>query len=418
MENRIVPPLPGGYGRSSLVVGERSPRARSGKGYELIDELGNRLVDLNNNFTVLVHGHSHPAIVEEAHMVVADGVSFGLPNEAEVAHAEALLERMPAADQIRYTNSGTEAVMTAIRLARAATGRDRVLMIAEAYHGTSNAALGALGELGRRGVPAGVLSDILLVAINDVEALRELCERNADDLAAILIDLMPNRAGLIPLTEEFVATARDLATATGALLVIDEVVSFRLAYGGMQALYAVAPDLTVLGKIIGGGFPVGAVAGPERYMELLNPLIEEGLIHGGTFSGNPLSMRAGRRALELLDGDAISTLNALGDALREGLAAAIRHLPWEVRGSGSLLKLVPVAPPSETAALRRMLWWVAYRRGLVLMPTGLIALSTPMDADVCERIVDQLVGGLEEVEVSRVRLLGEMLLTAGDGEVF
>jgi glutamate-1-semialdehyde 2,1-aminomutase len=398
MDEHGIPLLPGGYGRSSLVVGERSPRADSGCGYEITDDHGNRLIDLNNNFTVLVHGHAHHAIVEEAKRAVELGASFGLPNEHELMHARALLARIPSADQVRYTNSGTEAVMTAFRLARAATGRDRIVLIDSAYHGTSDVALIALGERGRRGVPAGVLEDTLLVRLNDVDNLRETVVANASTVAAIALDLIPNRAGLLPLTEEFAHAARTLATEIGAVLILDEVISFRMAHGGMQQLYDIVPDLTVLGKLIGGGFPVGAIVGREAVMRLLNPLVEDGLIHGGTFSANPLSMRAGLRALELLDEDALTSLNALGEYLRETLGRAIGHLPWEIRGWGSLVRLFPLGA-GDAAELQRLLWWGAYRRGLLLMPTGLMALSTPMTRDVCDRIVEELAGALEEVEV-------------------
>src|SRR4051794_38076100 len=195
--------LPGGCGRSTLAVRPRAPLVVSGSGYEIVAEDGRRLIDANNNFMALIHGHCHPAIVEELSTAVGEGLSFGLPNPYELEHAERLIARIAHAEQVRYTNSGTEAVMLALRIARANTGRSKVVVIDRAYHGTYDVALASGGPRGRRGVPDSALGDVLLVPINDEPALRAIFERERDEIAAVLLDLMPNRAGLIALTPEF-----------------------------------------------------------------------------------------------------------------------------------------------------------------------------------------------------------------------
>ncbi|MGH2945025.1 MAG: aspartate aminotransferase family protein [Solirubrobacteraceae bacterium] len=389
--------LPGGYGRSTFAVGPDSPYAVRGDGYRLWDDTGAELIDLNNNFTALVHGHANEHIAEAATAAMRAGVSFGLPNEHELEHAEALLARLPDADVVRYTNSGTEAVMTALRIARAHTGRNRCIVIRDAYHGTSDGVLAAGGPRSRRGVPAGVLAETTVLGLNDRASLGEAVERHGTELAAVLIDLLPNRAGLVAADPEYVQELVRLRREHGVLLISDEVIAFRLRWDGWSASYDLAPDLTVLGKLIGGGFPVGAIAGRRAVMQELNPLLARGLEHGGTFSGNPVTMAAGLASLDLLDPPAVERLNRLGDEARAHLAESIAPLGWTVRGTGSLLRPWPPGTAAERTDRARQLWWAAYGRGLLLNPSGLVALSTPMDADVTAYVVAELTAAAADV---------------------
>lgn len=393
--------LPGGFGRSTFAVGERAPLVVRGEGWRLWDERGRELIDLNNNFTALVHGHAHERLVAAADRALRGGASFGLPNEAELLHANALMERLPGLDQIRYANSGTEAVMTALRVARAHTGRDGVLFVRNAYHGTADAALVPGGERSQRGIPAGVRRDVQNVPINDVAALRAAVEAGPERLAALVLDFLPSRAGLIALDDAFVDEARALCRHHGILLVADEVMSFRLGWSGLAAARGVTPDLMTLGKVIGGGHPVGAVAGRAAVMAELDPRRPDGLEHGGTFSANPVTMAAGLASLELLDRAEIARVNALGATARGALGGRIAAHRWEVRGHGSLLRLV--APDGDTPAQRLALWWQAYERGVLLMPTGLAALSTPMDAAVVADVVERLADAVEAVGATEER---------------
>jgi glutamate-1-semialdehyde 2,1-aminomutase len=389
--------LPGGYGRSSLVVGPRSPYADRADGCIVWDDRGRKLIDLNNNFTALIHGHAHPLIVGAAAKALTTGSSFGLPTEHEEQHARLLLERLPSADQVRYANSGTEAVMTALRIARARTGRPRCALVRGAYHGTADAVLGAGGPRSQRGVPASVLADTTPIALNDERGLESTVGREPEAYAAVLIDLFPNRAGLLPASESYVEMLRELCDRHDILLIVDEVVSLRLVWEGLASAYGLEPDLVVLGKMIGGGFPVGAVAGPADVMAELDPLQERGLEHGGTFTANPVTMSAGVAALQLFDIAALQRLNGLGEAARSELAGRVEPLGWEIRGRGSMLRPFAIEEDERQAELQLRLWWAAYERGLLLTPNALATLSTPMDDAVVDHVVSELAAAVAEV---------------------
>lgn len=390
--------LPGGYGRATFLVGTGSPYAVRGEGCRVWDDTGRVLLDLNNNFTTLIHGHGDPATVAAATEATARGCSFGLPNEHELRHAETLLERLPHADLVRYANSGTEAVMLALRLARAHTGRSRTILIRRAYHGTSDAVLPAGDARSLRGVPPAVADETTVLPLNDVAALEQAIEREGARVAAVAIDLLANRGGLVAAEPAYVEALAGHCRAHGIVLIVDEVISFRLGWAGRAAAYGVAPDLVVLGKLIGGGFPVGAVAGRAELMEELDPARPDGLEHGGTFSGNPVTMAAGVAALERWDRPAIERLNALGETMRATLAGRVAPLGWELRGAGSLLRPWPSAAPAAAhGELQRALWWAAYGRGVLLNPTGLAALSTALDDEAVAQATQALAAAIADV---------------------
>lgn len=393
------PLLPGGYGRSAYDVGGVTPYAVRGQGWKLWDDRGRELIDANGNFTTLVHGNAHPEICEAAETALRRGASWGIPNEDEWQLADSVLSRMPGLGQVRFTNSGTEAVMSAVRLARAVTGRSGIAMTRDGYHGSSDVALLASGP--SRGVPAGVEADVSLVPLNDREALRRLFTEGGSSIAALILDLLPNKAGLIAIDPDFVAEARALTSDAGALLIIDEVISFRLGPEGLAGRYGVIPDLSTVGKIIGGGFPIGAVAGRDEVMEAFDPRVPGSIVHSGTFSGNPVSAAAGAAALRLLDKDSISRLNHLGERARAQARRRLDPLGWEVRGAGSLLRPFPLGVTKVDAPTQQRLWWAAYDRGLVLSSANLAALSTPMDIAVVDDLVDRLVSAVEATEGGR-----------------
>ncbi len=390
---RGYPLLPGGFGRSTLYMGAPSPLAVRGEGHRIWDDQGRELIDASNNFTTLIHGHAHPEITEAAERALRDGACFGLPNALEWEHAELMLERLPTLDQVRYACSGTEAVMSALRIARAATGRDGVVVALGAYHGTSEVALVAGGEKYTRGVARSVIDDVAVLPVNDVDGLRAAFAREPERYAAILVDLLPNRAGLVPVSRAFVEAARELATRHGALLIIDEVISLRLGPHGLSGTYGVEPDLLTAGKIIGGGFPIGAVLGRGEVMRDLDPRSPDALPHSGTFWANPVTMAAGAAALRLLTDAEIDRLGGLGDALRRDVGARVAAAGWEVRGHGSLARPFPQGVTNVPLALQHRLWWAAYERGLLLWGNG-VALSTPMTApvarDIGERLADAI----------------------------
>ena len=365
--DRALQCMPGGNTRSTLYVPPSPPYAARGQGWQLEDVDGNRLIDLHGCYTVLVHGHAHPAIVEAATAAVASGTCFGLPSAADIELAEHLQARQPSLERVRFTNSGTEAVMMAVRGARAYTGRDGVLRFEGCYHGSYDVVMAD----GGRGRPASLEASVISVPWGDARGFVRALEEHGERLACVLMDLMPNRAGLVPASSEFVRLVREETEARGIVWIVDEVITFRLAYGGLQDLYDPVPDLTTLGKIIGGGFPVGAFGGRKDIMGVFDPRQPAAVDHGGTFSANPVTMAAGLAALALLDGPAIARINLLGDGLREQL----RGLGYTVNGQGSLLRIVGHEDLSA-------LWWRLYRAGLLIARNGLMSISTVMDEEV------------------------------------
>src|SRR5947207_10636822 len=297
-----------------------------GEGPWLFDVDGNRYVDYVCSWGPLIAGHAHPDVVAAVTEAAARGTSYGAPTEGEVELAAEVVERVPGAEMVRMTSSGTEASMSAIRLARAATGRDPVVKFSGAYHGHVDGLLADAGSgLATQGIPAspGVTkaqaADTVVVAWNERQDLeRALAERAP---AAILCEPYPANMGLVPPEPGFLRVLREQADASGALLVFDEVISgFRVGPGGAQEREGVTPDLTVLGKVIGGGLPAAAYAGPRELMERVAPAGD--VYQAGTLSGNPLATAAGLATLRLLEGDAYERLEATTRALAEGLEAA------------------------------------------------------------------------------------------------
>jgi glutamate-1-semialdehyde 2,1-aminomutase len=364
---RALKRLPGGNSRSTLFVPPHPPYALCGEGWRVIDADGNELIDLHGNNSSLVHGHAFGPVVRAA--AVAEGSVFGLPTAAEVELAERLAERLPAAPMWRFGCSGTEAVMMAVRAARAFTGRDGLLRFADCYHGSWDAVV----QPGARGVPPAAQRDVVTVPFGDEEAFRAALAEHGDGLACVLLDLMPNQAGLRPATPEFAAAVREETARRGILLIVDEVITVRLAVGGMQESYGIAGDLVALGKLIGGGLPIGAIGGRAEVMAVFDPRRPDAVPHSGTFSANPVSMRAGAAALDALDAAAIARIDALGERLRAGLAG----LGCTVTGRGSLAKL--------HVEDRAELWRRLYREGVLIAASGLACISTPMDETVIDR---------------------------------
>ncbi|PKW16131.1 glutamate-1-semialdehyde 2,1-aminomutase [Saccharopolyspora spinosa] len=373
--------LPGGITRSTVYVPPHPPYAATGSGALVQDVSGHVLVDCNNNYTSLIHGHSsRQEIVEAAVSATRSGTAFGLPTRHEVDFAEYLAART-GVEKWRFCNSGTEAVLMMLRAARAFTQRDTIIRFAGSYHGTGDEVVDPKAA----GVPKWVEESVLVVPQGDLDALKDALREHGNRVAAVLIDLMPNRAGLNPATREFVQELRALTRRYGVLLAIDEVISFRLSWGGFHQHYGVEPDLISTGKIIGGGFPVGAVGGKAGFLREFDPARAGAVMWGGTFSANPVTMVAGLTALRLFDQDAISALNAKGESMRGDLeAAGVR-----VNGFGSLLRIMT----SDTKAL----WWSLYERGVLAGSNGLLALSTAMNDKHLSHVIEAVAEGARNV---------------------
>jgi glutamate-1-semialdehyde 2,1-aminomutase len=306
-----------------------------GAGSRITDADGNDYIDWVCSWGPLILGHAHPAIVDAVAEAVSSGTSFGAPTEREVQLAAEITERVPSAQMVRMTSSGTEATMSALRVARAATGREKVLKFAGAYHGHLDGLLAEAGSgLATQGIPASpgvpeaATSATVVAPFNDADAVREATERH--ELAAILAEPVPANMGLVPPEPGFLELLRQRADANGALLIFDEVITgFRVSSGGVQELSGVLADLTTMGKVLGGGLPAAAFGGPPALMELIAPAGD--VYQAGTLSGNPLAVAAGLETLRLLDGRAYQKLERTTEALGEGLRQAAADAGCEVQ---------------------------------------------------------------------------------------
>ncbi|RXQ92250.1 aspartate aminotransferase family protein [Ancylomarina salipaludis] len=398
--------IPGGVSRNTLFHKPYPHYINQASGCYVTDIEGVQRIDFANNMAALIHGHAHPQIVDAVIEQIRKGTAYTLATEAEVLHAQLLCDRAPGFEKIRFVNSGTEAVMAVIKASRAFTGRAKITKAEGAYHGTYDYAEVSQaanptnwGDLNQpnsvplaSGTPQGVLNDVIIYPYNDIERTLAILDEHADEIACVLVDPVPHRVGLMPGKPEFIEAIYKWTRKNGALLAFDEVVTFRVGYGGAQQNYSVKPDLTALGKIIGGGFPVGAFAGRSDIMKVLDPRESKLLFpHSGTFSANPVSMTAGRVAMELFDEEAILKLNALTKKAIAQIREAIKiaDVPVSITGAGSMfrLHLKSKAPATyreayqnqETKArVDEMLDYLFYKEKIMMINTLACMFSTVM----------------------------------------
>lgn len=410
--------IPGGSSRLHYHFQPYPIYARSGSGCCLTDVEGVERLDFLNNMTSLIHGHGNPAVRRAILEQLERGTAFSEPSEAEVGLAKLIAGRVPSIQKIRFSNSGTEAVMLAIKLARAFTGRHRIAKFEGFYHGYYDYVQVSYSSTpsnwGPDDAPASVPSsgglapsavdEVLVAPYNDREALERLLGRHGHSIAAFITDPLSNRAGFPLPADGFPGFLREITRAYGIVLIYDEVISFRVAYDGAQGRYGGDPDLTTFGKIIGGGLPVGAVGGRADVMSLLDPTSGAPKIaSGGTFSTNPLTMAAGLAAMSQMTPEVYERINSLGRRLRAQANEVFASVgePAQLSGDGSLFRILmtadPIAdyrssvrnaaPPDRLAQLHLNL----LDEGIIVSKEGLGCLSTPMgDAEV-----DRFVSALE-----------------------
>ena len=425
--DRALQVMPGGNSRHTLVMDPYPIYAASGRGCMVTDVEGEERIDFVNNYTSLILGHSHPGVTEAVARVIGNGTAFSLPTETDIRLAELLIDRVPYIDQVRFANSGSEGVLLAVRAARAATGRSKIAKFEGCYHGIYDYAQASDSSRPRNWGdserPATTLepsmaksleTDVITLPLNDIAVCSALIDEHRDDLAAVLFDPLPAALGLIPPAPEFVSALRAKTRECGALLIADEVLSFRIDYRGACHRLGVEPDLVSLGKIIGGGFPVGAVAGKADVMEVFDHRDGELVHHGGTYNGNPVTMVAGYETMKRLTPDVFDELEKLGDRARSGLGEVLgKHgIEAVATGRGSLFATVPGNEPprdfravftarSAAPQLQRIAREM-FNRGILMGARGLFgALSTPMGDAEIDRFLEAADGAAEYVLADR-----------------
>ena len=416
--------MPGGCSRNTILRKPHPVYAQKGEGCIVTDIEGVQRIDFANNVASLIHGHAYQPIVEGVQKQLANGTAFSIGTEIEVDYADQLVARNPNFEKLRFVNSGTEAVMSCLKAARAYSGRAKIAKVEGSYHGlydyaevsqTSKPA--NWGDANAptsvpvsQGTPQSALDDVIVIPFNEPERAIAILDQHKDKIAGVLLDLLPHRIGVIPATEAFVKALRSWATSNGALLIFDEVITFRTEFSGAQYAYDVSPDLTALGKMIGGGFPVGALAGRAAVLDVMNPLNGPAPFpHYGTFSANPITLTAGSIAMEHFDNAAVVKLNTLADCTRAGIAEAIKiaDVPACVTGRGSMFRihLKEVAPttyrnafvgPHDQKCVSALLDHF-FNNGLIMIETCSGLLSTPMTQSEIDHLCQVTLDGLRTI---------------------
>ena len=381
--------LPGGSSRDALLRTPYPLYVQRGEGGSLVDVDDRRIVDLWFNATSLPLGHADPHVVAAAAAQISKGTAFYASTVLELELGRELQNRLTTAERVRFTNSGSEAVMLAVRIARAFTGRSLLAKFEGSYHGSYDDVSWSLAPSARDAGPADrpvpvpasaglppAFGRTLVLPFNDLEATERILTAHAGDVAAVIVEPVANRMGLLPARRDFLEGLSAVCRNIGAVLIFDEVIAFRVAFHGAQSLTGVSPDLTTLGKIIGGGFPVGAVVGRADVMAVSEPYREPRVAHYGTFNANPMTMAAGKATLDRWTPEVIARLNATTERLRQDLGAICAGMPLRISGTGSLFKIT--ATSADLVDHRAML--TADRHWQELLSLALLAegfLLTP-----------------------------------------
>ncbi len=337
--------LPGGVDSPVRAFKPYPFFAECASGSHLKDVDGKDYIDYCLAYGPLVLGHSHPDIVKKVKEQLELGTAYGVPTQNEIELAKLVTGRVPCADMVRFVNSGTEATMSAIRLARAVTGRKKIVKFEGSYHGAHDYVLvksgsGAMGLPDSPGVPEETTKNTILIPFNDIEAVEDLIREEGEEIATIIVEPVMGNVGCIPPREGYLEFLRQITSENGIILIFDEVITgFRLAEGGAQEYYGVTPDLVTFGKILGGGFPIGAISGKREYMEKVAP--QGDVYQAGTFNGNPISITAGLITLKLLDRNFYTQLEKKGQYLRKGIGDILEEqdLDYKVAGLSSMFQI-------------------------------------------------------------------------------
>jgi glutamate-1-semialdehyde 2,1-aminomutase len=388
--------MPGGDTRAAAYFPPHPVTVARGEGPFLWDVDGNRYIDLLGNYTSLVHGNAYPPIAEAMHTWAARGTAWAARCEPALELAALLTERVASAEQIRFTNSGTEAVMLAMQIAKLVTGRDRILMAKHGYHGShEDTEIGFLGSEGPR---------TYVAEYGDAAAFSRVLDPHGPEIACVLLEPVLGSGGIVAAPPGFLAEVAKATRRAGALFILDEVICFRLAAGGAQSLHGISPDLTVFGKLVGGGLPVGAVGGRADLLAVTDPR-QLRMFVSGTFNGNPITMAAGTVAVGGLTAERISAMHRLAERLRAGLVlgATTHGLPFSVNHAGSLMNVFFTATAPAVRLVRTdaptmyRFHLAALNHGLFIAPRGMIALSTVMTEALIDEIIERATAAFADV---------------------
>jgi glutamate-1-semialdehyde 2,1-aminomutase len=419
-ERKVVP---GGSMRAASWFQPHPPYAARGEGCWVVDIDGRRLLDCANNFFSLIHGHAFEPVLDAVRAAMVKGTAFGMPTESEILLAERLEARNPRLEQTRFCNSGTEAVLAAIKGARGITGRERIAKFEGCYHGAYDWVEVSLDPTPANwsdtngdpasvrcnaGTPDSVLRETVVLPYDDPQRCAEILRREGASLAAVIVDPHASRAGTVPMSLETAAVVQEACRRDGIILIADEVISFRLSFEGASPLFGLEPDLVTTAKIIGGGLPIGAVSGPADRMSVFDHSAGKPRVSmGGTFSANPLSMAAGLASLTHYSRSAVERMNALGEKLRnelrqgfakKGIAASVTGMGSLFRlhvGSGEVTGYRSAFANAETAKLIRRIHLAMLNENVLLTPNCSGAMSTPMTEVEVKLIADKLLHVVE-----------------------
>lgn len=412
--------MPGGDTRTATFFLPFPNFIKRGEGAYMYDEDGFKLLDFQNNYTSLIHGHAHPETVEAVREQIAKGSAYTAPFEKQIELSKLLTGRFPSVDRIRYTNSGTEANMHALRIARAYTGKAKIIKTEGGYHGTTDVfeasvdpnikKAGTLDQIKvipeSRGVSENALKDVLVVPFNDIERTKKMIEEQHQEVACLIIEPIMGSAGQITPDVEYLRFLREITEQHNIVLIFDEVVTGRLSLGGAQKHYGVTPDITTMGKIIGGGTPVGAFGGKKEIMQMYDPR-EKKMYHSGTFNGNAVTMAAGLATMKAFDQAAVDYVNSLGTMFKDGVIEIYQKLGlnMKISGEGSIYNILftdkEVKNYRDVAAaheeLNKVLYMSLLTKGVFDAERGMFCMSTAMTREDIQFGLDVLEKSLREM---------------------
>ena len=399
---KLINYIPGGATRSLSYFKPYPIHIESGKAAFVFTHEGHKLLDVTNAYGAIIHGHGDPDIVKAVQEGITKGSQYSTPTDGQYKLAKLLCERIPGFEKVRFVNSGTEATMFALRAARAYTNKDKIIKMSGGFHGTHDCvAASTKRNVITAGIPKGMTEDMIEVPFNDFQALEKTVKENADQLAAVIMEPFLGAGGIVLPAKGYLEHIRKVTKENNVLLIFDEIFSYRVNTGGCQKLYGVAPDLTTVGKVIGGGLPIGVFGGKKEIMNIFcHENTDKPLYHSGTFNGYETLMQAGFAALSKYDEKAVAYVNSLGDKLQKGLLQSFKDNGLNIQSNhiGSLLNIHFFNEPITTSEqvliteekLHTLMHLSLLNKGIFNIPRGLFILSCAMTEDDIDFLIEKI----------------------------